>query len=87
MLIKLAYNAFGVLKTPDPEDEAEEIINENVQTVIDILKAELEKIKEEIICTLVNTTLDDIQYPQKNLLAISRKKGLYSQGGTRTRTS
>lgn len=38
----------GVLKTPDPEDEAAEIINENVQTVIDILKAELEKIKEEI---------------------------------------
>lgn len=42
---------------------------------------DLQKIKEEIIRTLVNTTLDDIQYPQKNLLAIPCKKGLYSQGG------
>ena len=48
---------------------------------------DLQKIKEEIIYTLENTTLEDIQYPQKNLLAISRKKGIYSQGGTRTRTS
>ena len=48
---------------------------------------ELQRIKREIINTLENTTLDDIQYPQKNLLAIPCKKGLYSQGGTRTRTS
>lgn len=48
---------------------------------------DVQKIKREIIDMLVNTTLEDIQYPQKNLLAISRKKGIYSQGGTRTRTS
>lgn len=42
-----SYN-LGVLKTTDPDDATIEIENEHIQSVIDILKAELETIKEKI---------------------------------------
>ena len=43
----VSYN-LGTFKTKDPEDPAIYIEDENIETIINILKAELEKIKEEI---------------------------------------
>lgn len=43
----VSYN-MGSFKTKDPEDPSIIIENENIDTIINILKAELEKIKEEI---------------------------------------
>ncbi len=50
LIVKSGAASFnlGAFKTPDPEDATLEIENENIQSVIDILKVELEKIKEEI---------------------------------------
>ncbi len=48
---------------------------------------DLQNIKEEIINTLENATLADIQGPQKNLLAISRKKANLGDTGLEPVTS
>ncbi|MBQ2822700.1 MAG: site-specific integrase [Thermoguttaceae bacterium] len=62
------------------------VLNEVLQGVSFNVQ-DVQKIKEEIINMLENTTLDDIQDPQKNLLAISRKKAKMGDTGLEPVTS
>lgn len=45
--VAASYN-LGVLKRQDPEDPAVEIEDESIATIVEILRAELEKVKDEI---------------------------------------